>query len=431
MKRPLLIRVAIYVLPFLAGVVLGAASREIPMLIDQFLASLQANQSADADQIAEWHLPLRHILGNENFDFEDLYRLRSELASEQDMEYYSTQFDYAACQDREAWGFPFTDLTDYQTQLQPFFEEFKRDLVGDLPDPWDRVTVHFKELVTKNETYRVEYLVFGTRLDGIDVHAYLLTPNQPPANPDGYPAVVLLHPSTYGIEGMVGLNPTELDRTNKAALEYVERGAIVLVPHTIEDSSSRIRVLVGSEMVGEAPYHTLVQRVLSGIDYLFDQDEYPIDRLAVHGLSYGGFLALWTTMLDPRVDVVAMSNSVRDYSEWLYGTPGTIINPNTFVWPLDWCKWDMQNQLRFIVPTPLYIESSLLDRDLISRPTDRERYSETPLDLSSINSITDEIAALYSSLGISEDFKAVTFLDEHVIYIPEAVPWVMDQLTTP
>jgi hypothetical protein len=388
--------------------------------------------SIEPDEIADWHLPLRHALRTQTLNPSDLYAQRAAYTVSQDEDYFGQHFDYAACEAAGEIDLPVGSLDEYQTAIQRYREGLVTALVGDLPPQSPTIPTHFRETVLERDSYRLEYAVFGSRLEGIDVHAYVLTPTSPPTTSTGYPGVVLLHPNTDTIEGMVGINPNLLDRTNGAAIEFVQQGAVVIVPYLIEISGYRQQVLMGASMTHQPPYRTLLVRVISAIDWLVAQSDYPIHRIGVYGLSYGGILALWTGVVDPRVDVAALSNSVRDYSYWLYGTPDDpLVNPNPILWLLDWCEWDTQIQLQLIIPRRLYIESSSLDRQLSGRDFLSPRYAEHPLDMTSINRITDEIREIYNSLGIADRFRAVNLAGEHEMYVEESVPWLMGQLTRP
>jgi hypothetical protein len=388
--------------------------------------------SPEPDEITNWHQPLRHALRTQTLNLSELYAQRAAYAVRQDENYIGRHFDYAACEAAGEIDLSVGSLDEYQTAIQRDREGLVTALVGDLPPQLPTIPTHLRETVLERDSYRLDYIVFGSRLDGIDVHAYVLTPTSPPATPDGYPGIVLLHPNTDNIEGMVGINPNVRDRTNGAAIEYVQRGAVVIVPYLIETSAYRQQVLIGASMTHQPPYRTLLLRVVSAIDWLFAQADYPIHRIGVYGLSYGGILAMWTGVIDPRVDVTAVSNSVRDYSYWLYGTPDDpLVNPNPILWLLDWCTWDTQIQLRLIVPRRLYIESSSLDEELAGRDFTPPQFAEHPVDMTTINRITDEIQEIYNRLGIGDRYRVVTVAGEHEMYVQESAPWLMEQLTRP
>lgn len=371
--------------------------------------------------------PLQTALGDNSSDLATLYMVRNQLAVAENRTALGLTFDHVSCGQREKWSVSQNSLELYLQDLEPYRQAFLEDLVGQ--DPMREVAPEtvLRILVKETGDYRMEYIVFTGRLEKVEIHAYLLTPT----NPTGK-GVILLHPSTDVIESTAGLETGRIDRTRGAAIAYAQNGAIVLVPHMIENNNERINFLMASLFIGEAPYRSLMQRVLSSVDYLSNLKNYPISDLAMHGLSYGGFLAWWAGILDERVEVVAISNSVRDYSNWMYGSEEhpSLHNANPFNFLLDWCRWDSQNQLRFLLPKPLYIETSLLDRDMIQQPRGGQRYSDTPLDISDIEAITDEIYSLYADFGFERHFFSHEFEDQHVIHTEVAVPWVMDQLNS-
>lgn len=382
----------------------------------------------------QWHQPMAETLGLEDNDtlLEALYYERAVLALEEETIYYASQMDYETCHQKANFDLDLQSLDTFSQSIEQQRNAFINAYFGDLPSPLENVELTFRELILESDDYTLEYIVFPSRLEHINVYAYLLVPKLPPNSANGYPVVILNHANNDNIEAMVGISSKGRDRSSNAALEYVKQGSIVVVPYLIDNVSLRTNALIMGHVRDGKQYLHLIQRIISVVDWLNLQSEYPISRVAVHGLSYGGTLALWSGMLDDRIDTVAISNSIRDYSYWLYGNQDEqFLNINPFLFFMDYCQWDIDKQLLFLIPSHVYIESSTLDKNLSGRYFGRDEFSDEPLDMTNITTITDGIQEIYDQLGIGDQFEAVTFEGYHVINAEEAVPWVMQQLTRP
>jgi len=383
------------------------------------------------EQNQRWH---RSMADASDLDADDpievLYDDRDIDVFLEEMAYLERARDFEACEAQHQLAINPESLETYEASIQAVKQTFIEENFGTLPQPLEEITVDFRETVYENDEYQLDYLVFDSRLEGIHVYTYLLIPNSPPPT-DGYPAVVVLHANNDQMEGAVGISNTR-DRMQQAPLEYVKQGAVVLVPHMIVDIDIRAEIFNTYDILYDQPFLPPLQRLLSVVDWVGLQTELPINRIGVHGLSYGGSVALWGGIVDERIDTIGLSHSIRDYSMWLYGDSNnsSLNNNQVLIW-MDMCRWDSVVLMRLAIPDTMYIESSQYDRYLISQPDDEDRYAEEPLDMSTITDMTDEVARLYDELGIGERFYARLYDGIHEIDVQNSVPWIMEQLTRP
>jgi|GEM_PF-892975 len=396
------------------------------------LATL-ARQGDLQEQMRQWQSVMADASGlNPDESVTQWYKQRENEVLKEELSYLVSTIDPEVCESLHQIAIDTESIQSYADSIQQERDAFLEEIMPNIPEPLKEITLDYRETILVNEEYQLDYIVFDSRLQDIHIYTYLLIPKQPPP-PTGYPAVVLLHANGDYPEPTVGISD-ERDRTNQAALDYVRRGAVVLVPHLIVRSDVREQIYNSYNLLMQQPYLPFTQRVMSVVDWLDLQTELPIHRIAVHGLSYGARIAMLTTVADERVDTVGVSQGVRDYSYWLYGdTDDPILYYNNVLIWMDACRWDSDKLLKLIIPHNMYIESSIYDRTLVMRPDElgeySYRYSDEPLDMTPITIITDEIQTIYDDLGLSQHLY-VHFNDgEHEIDAEVAVPWILERLT--
>lgn len=393
------------------------------------------SKDTSQQQFKNWHTPMAVASGasrTTTMSLSELYNMRDNLAFQEEMQYLASAVDHEGCDAQHILNVDLTSIEDYTASIEAEKQAFIDDNFGILPEPIDTLQINFQETVLENDDYRLDYMVFESRLPYVHVYTYLIVPKSP-APAEGYPAVVVLHANSDEIEPAVGIADRR-DRTNQVALAYVKQGAIVLVPHMVVDMDIRAHIFSAYDIQEHSPFLPSLQRLMSVIDWLDLQSDFPIRRIGVHGLSYGGIVALWGGIADDRIDTIGLSHSIRDYSYWLYGdSEDTTLYYNPVIIWIDGCRWDSDKLLRLATPDNIYIESSQYDRTLTLRPdfmdSYYESYSTEPLDMSSITDITDAIEKIYADLGISERFYAGLYDGEHEVDANTAVPWILARLT--
>jgi dipeptidyl aminopeptidase/acylaminoacyl peptidase len=139
--------------------------------------------------------------------------------------------------------------------------------------------------------------------DGTVVHGLLITPADPVGN---LPLVVIVH----GGPTWLWSDAFAPGECNAIAVPLASAGAAVLLPNP-RGSSGRGRAYCEA-VIGQVGDVDL-QDILSGVDALVDQGVADPARLAVMGLSYGGFMAAWATTRTDRFRAAVVMSGVSDW----------------------------------------------------------------------------------------------------------------------
>lgn len=360
--------------------------------------------------------------------FEQLVQVRDRLHRLEDTVWLGQQFDEAVCDAHADWDVDY-ELDTWEDQLQPYYEQFLAEGLGGYVPPVDEIDVLFREQVEATDTYTVDYLVLSTRIEGMTVDSYLMIPKLPPPE-DGYPVVVLYHASNNTIEGVAGL-VEEVERTNTGGVRWVEKGAVVLVINT--NSNTREIVMQTAELLDRRGFFLYLQRAHSVIDWVTTQTEIPIYRIASYGISHGGYISFWAGVTDPRIDVVAANGFARDFTQWIFTNPTTAPEPMLRGWfeYMDWCRWEVSTQARFIAPRYLLLEVGNRDKSTLIGDFNPPRTAPEPVDSRVFDIMADRIQDTYTRLGVGDHFKAVIFEGGHEMLSEDSEDWIFEQLTRP
>ncbi len=202
------------------------------------------------------------------------------------------------------------------------------------------------------------------------IPAYLLIPKnlKKPA-----PAVYCFHQHAgnfaLGKSEVVGLAG---DPDQAIAVELAERGYITFAPDAIafeernwtEDKSGRAEYFELATRLAKG--QTLLAKVLHdvsvGIDYLESRPEVDKNRIGFIGHSYGGRMALWAPVFDRRIKVSVSNCGCVNYKDSLSRDIGIQME---FCVPNILKHGDIEDVVRLVAPTPLYISA-----------TDDDKYSK-------------------------------------------------------
>ena len=366
---------------------------------------------------------------NQPYTLEQLADARSDQLFDQDATWLGEQHDEEACNALAEWDLDY-DLDTWDEQLEPYYTDFLVDGLGGTIEAQGNIQVIFHEQVHETETYTVDYLVINTRIPTTVAHAYLMVPKAPPPDENGYPAMILLHANNNHIEAVAGLYEDK-DRTNAGGVRWVEKGAVVLV---VSVNDSRIEDMMRTaRLVERNGYFLVLQRVHSMIDWLTQQTDIPIHRIATYGISFGGYVSFWTGITDERVDVVAANGFARDFTQWIFTNPTTAPHPMLRGWfeYMDWCRWETSTQARFIAPRRLLLEVGNRDKSTLIGDFSNPRTAPEPVDSTVFDIMAERIQDVYDALGIGERFKAVKFDGGHEMISIESEDWIYEQLTRP
>lgn len=136
-----------------------------------------------------------------------------------------------------------------------------------------------------------------------------------------------------------------------------------------------------------------MMKLTRALDALLKRKEVDPSRVAMIGLSYGGFYTLYAAALDPRIRVAVASCSFKDYPE-----PGTEFEKQ--MRKTDGRLFDMAGPdlVKLICPRPLQVQSGIHDKLL---PIEEARRG------------TARVADYYGKLGLDAQFEFQAFDGGH------------------
>jgi fermentation-respiration switch protein FrsA (DUF1100 family) len=135
-----------------------------------------------------------------------------------------------------------------------------------------------------------------------------------------FPLIVAFHGTAGSPERIFGLDGND-DYHHKFALRLTEQGYMVFSPviitQYVEDdrgSYNRCRNEIDNRglPVGVRLAGIELGQIMSVLNYLLTRDDVDPGRVAVYGISLGGFLAFNLGALDPRIKVVVVSQYFED-----------------------------------------------------------------------------------------------------------------------
>lgn len=165
-------------------------------------------------------------------------------------------------------------------------------------------------------TYYRSYLTVG---DGLEAYGLYIVPKKPAAK--RAPLVISQHGGGGTPEMATYNGGTNYHDQVRGA---VEQGYIVYAPHTVmypfrdRDNGtsipSEVRKTLDEKLraAGTSLAAVEVYKIALALDELLKRPEIDPNRVAMIGLSYGGYYSLYTAAVEPRIKVVVASCSVRN-----------------------------------------------------------------------------------------------------------------------
>ena len=334
------------------------------------------------------------------------------------VEYYYRGWD---CPLRdESWDLDFSSLAAFRDSVEPWRERFRAE-IGGLPAAVAQVRVQAREPVAERDGYRVEYLILESRVPGVTVHAYLLTPDPArfPRPAAGYPAVVALHGTHSTPESVIELTPDDRDYSNGFGARLAERGVVVVVPDVGQNLYVRDRIRAVAEWAGTPSAMGMhVQRVVSAVDFIASLPDVNPDAIGMYGVSWGGQLAQWAAALDQRVAAVVVSGWFRDFATWFCEqvNPGQIETHLLYLPAGFWARFNASRVGTLIAPRPTLIEASSGDLLLA---TDSEGFGRE----------WNRLGEVYRRLGAEDGLELISHPGGHYTEPDEPVGWLVEQLS--
>ncbi|MEH7222657.1 alpha/beta hydrolase family protein [Bacillus sp. JJ1566] len=256
----------------------------------------------------------------------------------------------------------------WQTSLTSKFQELIGTFKSDVPL---QPTINKQMVFDQYTRYSIEI----TTLPSLKLQMYVLIPN----NLEGKkaPAILALHGHGYGNKDIVGLDPSGNGRKGDPglhkdfAIELVKRGFIVIAPELIgfgersysndkrqspSDNScyslASLLLLYGKTLAGLRVFEC--QRVL---DFMEEYEQIDSSRIGCMGISGGGLVAAFTSILDKRIQATVISGYTNTFKESIMNRRHCLDNyvPGILQYA------EMPELIALLVPRPLFIESGKMD----------------------------------------------------------------------
>src|SRR5262245_18835944 len=298
------------------------------------------------------------------------------------------------------------------------------DLVGGFPS--SRTPLRPITLETRSfPGYRREKLVFESQ-PGVSVLAYLLLPDkaQRPA-----PGMSCVPGHGRGVDDIVGIDDKGVERTDKDgyqhdfAIQVAEAGiaAMAIEPMGFGCRRDPINarqglgrkacdpVAGGALLVGQTMIGWRVWDVMRTIDYIATRSELDRNRVGCMGISGGGTVTVFSTALEPRIQVALVSGYLNTFRDSI----GSLSHCSDNYVPgiLNWAE--MHDIAGLIAPRPLFVESGEKDPIFPIRAS-----------IASFN----EVKKIYSVFGAGTDVDQEVFPDEHSFWGKRGIPFLARRL---
>jgi dienelactone hydrolase len=220
-----------------------------------------------------------------------------------------------------------------------------------------------------------EALVFQSR-EGSWVFGYLLKPKK---SQGSMPVVICLPGHGRGVDDIVGIDPQGRERTVKVgyaydyAVQVVEHGMAALAIEMVafgcrrdpaarkagQGASSCQPAAGAALLLGETMAAWRTWDVMRSCDFIATRKDLDANRIGCMGISGGGLITLYATVMEQRIRAAFMSCSLCTFRDSIMSIAHCIDNYVPGI--LNWAE--MSDIAGLIAPRPLFVESG--DKDPI------------------------------------------------------------------
>jgi len=322
-------------------------------------------------------------------------------------------------------SFDETRIADFETWRRQFLDALASGMGGmpqfDVPlDP--QVTDSVQE-----DGYTRHRLLLQTE-PMMNVPCWLLVPDDIAAG-ERRAGVLALHGHGYGrdeVVGVDGADPQIADHIKAVNYDYARQfareGYVVIAPDHRgfgERSGNRQRLgdrdycnllMLKQSLFGRNPLMSNVYDTCRCLDYLQTRDDVHAERIGAVGLSYGGTMTLFTTALEPRIQVACVScymNSFQKYALEMDNFCGNQTPTNLLGFGE---MWDVAIA---IAPRPLVLESGIQDNGF---------------PIAEARAANDKVRAAYEALGCGDRIAIDEFDGGHEFSGRLAFDWFREWL---
>ena len=263
--------------------------------------------------------------------------------------------------------------TTYNADWQTSLKEKIRKSLGNFDDnkePLDPVLLEKSDLGTYWRL-RVEI----TTIHPLRMPVYVLIPKS--KNNGKFPAVIAIHGHGYGSKEAIGLNPdysarTEVGYHKEFAVELVKKGFVAVVPELVGFGERKLQADLGKGLPTDnscfmiASQLLLVGKTLPGlrvqecrrvIDFVQTLNYVDENRIGCMGISGGGLVAAFTSILDKRLKATIISGYTNTFKGSIMDRRHCLDNyiPGVLTYA------EMPDLIGLIVPRALFIEAATSD----------------------------------------------------------------------
>ncbi len=244
------------------------------------------------------------------------------------------------------------------------------------------------------------------------------------------PAILALHGHGYGSKEAVGLNPDGSQRQDQGyhkqfAVELVEKGVVVIAPEIIGFGDRKLQsdqgvgsptdnscYMIASQLLllGKTLAGLRVQECRRVIDYLQTIDEVDGEKIGCFGISGGGLLASFTSILDDRIKATVVSGYTSTFKGSIMDRRHCLDNyvPGILKYT------EMPDLIGLIAPRALFIEAGTTDH---------------LFPLKDSLAAIEKLVKTYRTLDAEESFASHVFEGGHEISGEESFEWLIRHIT--
>lgn len=314
---------------------------------------------------------------------------------------------------------------DWKHNLKSQFLDSVGTFSRDQLEPLNPVT-----LKTTQKNGYIRYSIEITTLSSLRMQMYLLIPDQ--KTKEKLPAVLALHGHGYGNKDIVGIHEDGTDRDGDPgyhrdfAIQLVKRGMVVAVPELIGFGDRRYadgytpESPVDNSCYSLASQLLLMGKTLAGLrifesrrvlDYLQSHAEVDADNIGCMGISGGGLVAAFTSILDTRIQATVVSGYTNTFQGSIMERRHCLDNyiPGILQYA------EMPELIGLLAPRPLFIEAGIHDHLF---PVQKVRTGLTKIE--------EIYKAFHSKRNVSSHF----FDGGHEISGEQSFDWLAKQIHT-
>ncbi|MBS4207848.1 alpha/beta hydrolase family protein [Bacillus sp. FJAT-50079] len=315
--------------------------------------------------------------------------------------------------------------TTYDTHWKENLIDQFRDSLGHFSSE-EPLQAKVLEETKKNDYTR--YSIEITTLPNLRMQMYVLIPNKKQGQPS--PAVLALHGHGYGNKDIVGINPDGTEREDDPgyhkdfAIELVKKGLIVVAPELIGFGERRYTPGYTPEKVEDNSCYSIASQLLlfgktiaslrifecsRALDYLATRNDVDMEKIGCMGISGGGLVAAFTSVLDERIKAVVVSGYTSTFKESIMARRHCLDNyiPGILQYA------EMPELIGLIAPRPLFVEAGIQDHLFPDH---------------SVKQALEKIEEIYHAFNAEKEVISHFFDGGHEINGEKSYKWLLEQL---